>query len=172
MFNFPHSFSIPVMGTGHSIDSPLRVARFGIDSVISIVDDLLVERIRKHYCQKFGLPYKNISRNAKDGRARRITAYLNTVHTIVEEQFEIIRTQPFFEKNDKAKYFEMLPDGSVLKEKYKQLLNTASGAFRDHLENKLTHLMQIGSIDVNIMAKVDKTKFEKNGSPMSNEFSD
>ncbi|HET6528257.1 MAG TPA: hypothetical protein VFG39_05865 [Balneolaceae bacterium] len=172
MFNSPHTFSIPVMGTGHSIDSPIRVARFGINSVISIVDDLLVERIRKHYCQKFGLPYKNIARNAEDGRARRITAYLNTVQKIVEEQFEIVRTQPFFEKNDKAKYFELLPDGSVLKEKYEQLLNTASGAFRYHLENRLTHLMQAGSIDVNIMAKVDKTKFGKNGSPMSNEFSD
>ena len=34
------------MGTGHSIDSPIKVAPFGINSVISIVDDLLVERIR------------------------------------------------------------------------------------------------------------------------------
>lgn len=61
----PHSFSIPVMGTGHSIDSPIRVGPYGIDSVISIVDDLLVERIRKHYCKKIGAAYNNIALNAE-----------------------------------------------------------------------------------------------------------
>jgi len=64
------------MGTGHSIDSPIRVGPYGINSVISIVDDLLVEKIRKHYCQKYDFEYNSIGRTAKDGRARRITAYL------------------------------------------------------------------------------------------------
>jgi len=31
----PHSFHIPVMGTGFTIDTPLKVARYGISSVIS-----------------------------------------------------------------------------------------------------------------------------------------
>ena len=122
MLSSPHNFSIPVMGTGHSIDSPIRVGPYGIDSVISIVDDLLVERIRKFYCRKHDLPYKNIPRNAEDGRARRITAYLDTVKEIMAQKFEEIKSQPFFEQNEKAKYFEMLPDGSRLKQKYHQLL--------------------------------------------------
>ena len=45
-----HSFHIPVMGLGFTIDTPLKVSQFGIDSVISIVDDILIERMRKMYC--------------------------------------------------------------------------------------------------------------------------
>src|SRR5690554_428879 len=104
MFNSPHTFSIPVMGTGHSVDSPIRVAPFGINSVISIVDDLLLERIRKYYCAKLSFPYTNIARNASDGRANRITAYLNMVQEIVRQKFVEIKNQPFFKANDKAKY--------------------------------------------------------------------
>ncbi|SMO47944.1 hypothetical protein [Fodinibius sediminis] len=172
MLNFLHDFSIPVMGTGHSIDSPIRVGPYGINSVISVVDDLLVERIRKHYCRKFDFPYKNIARNAEDGRARRITAYLDTVQKIVQNKFERIRNQPFFEKNDKTKYFELLPDSHELKKKYNQLMHTDKGSLRDRLSSELSRLMQPGSIDINIMAKVDKINYTKGGMPMSQEFSD
>ena len=34
-----HRIHVPVMGTGFSIDSPIRVGRFGIASVISLVDE-------------------------------------------------------------------------------------------------------------------------------------
>lgn len=167
-----HTFSIPVMGTGHSIDSPIRVGPYGIDSVISIVDDLLIERIRKHYSQKLGLPYENIARNAEDGRARRITAYLDLVQKVVQTRFDTVRNQPFFENNDKTKYFEMLPDSSKLKELYNTLMKTEEGSLRDRLSCNLSRLMQPGSIDVNIMAKVDRTTYDKTGTPMSAEFSD
>lgn len=167
-----HNFSIPVMGTGHSIDSPVRVGPYGIDSVISVVDDLLVERIRKHYCRKFDLPYDNIGRTAEDGRARRITAYLNTVNEIVRDTFDSVKNQPFFESNDKARYFELLPGGHPLKQKYEQLMQTGEGTLRDRLSCELSRLMRPGSIDVNIMAKVDKINYTKGGAPMSQEFSD
>lgn len=172
MSHSPHNFSIPVMGTGHSIDSPIRVGPYGINSVISIVDDLLVEKIRKHYCKQYNFEYNNIARNAEDGRARRITAYLDTVQEIVEQKFSVIKNQPFFEKNDKSKYFEMLPDGSGIKEKYDQLMSTEEGSLRDRLSYELSRLMRPGSIDVNIMAKVDKLNYTKGGAPMSQEFSD
>lgn len=172
MLTTSHTFSIPVMGTGHSIDSPIRVGPFGINSVISIVDDLLIERIRKHYCEKFDLPYENIPRNAEDGRARRITAYLDLVHDLVTSTFESIKEQPFFEDNEKAKYFEMLPEGSTLKETYRQLMNAKESSLRERLSVELTGLMMTGSIDVNIMAKVDGLNYDKNEKPMSAEFSD
>ena len=172
MFPIPHTFSIPVMGTGHSIDSPIRVGPYGINSVISIVDDLLIERIRKHYCEKFDIPYSNIPRNAEDGRARRITAYLDLVQQIVEQTFESIKSQPFFEKNDKAKYFELLPDSSSLKSKYRQLMQSEGKSLRTRLAEELTALMSPGSIDVNIMAKVDGLNYDKDEKPMSAEFSD
>ena len=44
-----HKFYIPVMGTGYSVDTPIRVAKYGISSVISIVDDFLLEKVRAHY---------------------------------------------------------------------------------------------------------------------------
>ncbi len=98
-----HTFHIPVMGTGHSIDTPIRVAPLGITSVISIVDDLLLERIRKHYDEKFNIAYEKIPRYAQDGRARRITAYLETVSEIVERKMEAVKQLPFFADNDKKK---------------------------------------------------------------------
>ncbi len=172
MFSSPHTFSIPVMGTGHSIDSPIRVGPYGINSVISIVDDLLIERIRKHYCEKFDLPYSNIPRNAKDGRARRITAYLNLVQQIVQQTFDSITSQPFFEENEKAKYFELLPDSSLLKNKYRKLMQTDDKSLRTRLSKELTSRMRPGSVDVNIMAKVDGLNYDKDEKPMSAEFSD
>lgn len=172
MFQSPHTFSIPVMGTGHSIDSPIRVAPYGINSVISIVDDLLVEKIRKYYAGKFDLPYKSIPRNAEDGRAKRITAYLDTVQHIVQEKFNELKSQPFFETNEKAKYFEMLPENNFLKQKYQELLDTDISEIRERLSAELNKLMSPGSIDVNIMAKVDLLNTDSSGQPMSNEFSD
>lgn len=167
-----HHFSIPVMGTGHSIDSPIRVGPYGINSVISIVDDLLVERIRRHYCNQYDLPYENISRNAEDGRARRITAYLDMVKQIVHQKFEEVQQQSFGGESDKRKYFELLPDGSPLKDDYNQYLSVKDEEQRQLLAEELTRRMRAGSIDVNIMAKVDKLNYQQNGTPMSSEFSD
>ena len=56
-----HSFHIPVMGIGFTIDSPLKVAQYGIDSVISLVDDILLEKLRKMYCELHEMPYKEIT---------------------------------------------------------------------------------------------------------------
>lgn len=167
-----HLFHIPVMGTGHSIDTPIRVAPFGISSVISIVDDLLVERIRKHYAQQEGLPYEQIPRYAENGRSRRITAYLDLVREIVHRRLDAIKQLPFFEKNDKAKYFEMLPDSCKLKQDYESMLRMAPGPDRDARERHLTERMLPGSIDVNIMTKLDRLTFTREGKPLSDEFSD
>lgn len=159
------------MGTGHSIDSPIRVAPFGISSVISLVDDLLLERIRAYYCGVFGFPYEKIPRKAEDGRAKRITAYLDMVGDIVTKKFNDIRNQPFFENNDKARYFEMLPDHHELKTLYKKLLQLGKGEGSKEVEEALVAGMQPGSIDVNIMVKLDRINYQ-DGEPMSDEFSD
>ena len=52
-----HTFHIPVLGLGYSIDTPLKVARYGISSVVSIVDDLLIERMREFHLQQNNQPY-------------------------------------------------------------------------------------------------------------------
>jgi hypothetical protein len=172
MTDYHHTFHIPVMGTGHSVDTPIRVAPLGISSVISLVDDLLLEKIRKYYTSKFNLPYVKIPRDAQDGRAKRITAYLDTVYKIVLEKMEEIRQQPFFKDNNKRQYFELLPEESLLRKKYETLLKMKAGYERDALEKDLTSRMKPGSIDVNIMVTLDRTHFDKNGDPLGDEFSD
>ena len=172
MTDYLHTFHIPVMGAGHSVDTPIRVAPLGISSVISLVDDLLLEKIRKYYTSKFDLPYVKIPRNAEDGRAKRITAYLDTVHEIVCKKMEEIRKQPFFRNNDKSKYFELLPEESFLRKKYEKLIKMKAGNERDDLEKDLTSRMKPGSIDVNIMVTLDRTHFNKNGNLLGDEFRD
>ncbi|KKK80246.1 hypothetical protein LCGC14_2825420, partial [marine sediment metagenome] len=46
-----HTFHIPVMGIGFTIDTALRVAKYGISSVISLVDDTLIEQMRQFHCR-------------------------------------------------------------------------------------------------------------------------
>ena len=167
-----HTFHIPVMGTGHSVDTPIQVAPLGISSVIALVDDILLEKIRKYYSEKYGLDYKEILKNAVDGRAKRITAYLDTVQKIVRLRMDAIKKQPFFEDNDKNRYFDLLPDKSLLKRDYKRLLNLNEGLKRDELAKDLTERMKPGSIDTNIMVKLDRANFDTNDNPLSDEFSD
>lgn len=167
-----HTFHIPVMGTGHSIDSPIRVAPLGITSVISIVDDMLVERIRKYYTQEYGLGFTSIGRNADDARARRITAYLDTVQEIVNLKFEEIKAQAFGTDSDKDRYFSMLPEGHELRNLWKSMIDMPKSMIRLGIESQLTSKMIPGSIDVNIMSKVDHLGWDKNNMPLSAEFSD
>lgn len=172
MLQNQHQFHIPVMGTGHSIDSPIRVAHFGINSVISVVDDLLCEKIRKHYCTEFNLPYTNIPRSAYDGRAKRITAYLDMVSDVVSQKFENLKKLNLMEGTEKDRYFNLLPESNPLKGSYQFIESLSDAETRDRHILNLTEQMLPGSIDVNIMAKVDALGTDKDDQPMSSEFSD
>lgn len=67
---------------------------------------------------KYELPFIEISKNDLLARSKRITQYLNVVEIIVNRNLEAIKKLPFFEENDKTKYFELLPESSPLKQKY------------------------------------------------------
>lgn len=151
-----HSFHIPVLGLAFSIDTPLRVARFGIASVISIVDDVLIERMREHYSNLYGKPYTAINLKEEDHRARRITAYLNLVNQIVREQMTKLKASPFEKGSEIVKYFEMLAEHSSLKALYRRFAATRDARQRAELENELRSRIVPGAIDVNIMTKLDK----------------
>ncbi len=172
MKDYYHTFHIPVMGTGHSVDTPIRVAPLGITSVISLVDDILFEKIRKYYSEKYDFSYLKIPVNEKDGRAKRITAYLETVQKIVQIKIKNIKEQPFFANNDKSKYFDLLPEEAPLKREYSRLLNMKDTPERDASAKDLTLKMKPGSIDVNIMVKLDRINFNDNGNLLGDEFSD
>ena len=172
MKDYYHTFHIPVMGTGHSIDTPIRVAPLGITSVISLVDDILFEKIRKYYSEKYDFSYLKIPVNEKDGRAKRITAYLETVQKIVQIKIKNIKEQPFFVNNDKSKYFDLLPEEAPLKKQYNKLLNMKDTPERDASAKDLTLKMKLGSIDVNIMVKLDRINSNDNGNLLDDKFSD
>ena len=95
-----HTFHIPVLGLAYSIDTPIRVGRFGISSVISIVDDILIEHMRKHYAHLHGESYVPITVRDEDYRARRITSYLNLVQKIVQRQIAALKVSAFEKGSD------------------------------------------------------------------------
>lgn len=168
----PHAFYIPVMGTGFSIATALSVAPLGIDSCLSLVDDSLIEQVRASLCRRFGRPFEAIPRKSEDSRARRITAYLDLLHDLVEEKLEEIRRQPFFQANDKERYFRLLPDASPLRQAWERLLELRGQPGCQQRQEELCAAMTAGSIDVNIMAKLDKPNMDEGGQPLPAEFSD
>lgn len=160
------------MGTGFTIDSPIRVARYGISSVISLVDDTLIEDVRKFYAQRYNEPYTPIPKLSEDWRARRITAYLDLVDRIVAKQIGEVKNAPFTTGSTITKYFEFLPDDSPLKKIYLGMLATSDPDRKVALQGDLRAQVTPGRIDVNIMTKLDRLNFDKNGNPLPDEYSD
>jgi hypothetical protein len=167
----PHLFHIPVMGLGFTIDTPLKVARFGISSVLSIVEDELLERMREFYCKSENLPFKAHSNQDPDFRAKRITSYLDLLDDLVKMQIRRIRTEAFVPGTDITQYFDMLPEQNASKKLYLTMLNS-SGTKREELQQQLRALIQPGNIDVNIMTKVDKMNYDQEGAPLPLDCSD
>ena len=167
-----HTFHIPVLGLGYSIDTPLKVARYGISSVVSITDDELCERMRQFHCAENHLEYVEISKEEHDGRARRITAYLNLMHRLVNEQFRLLRLQNFATGNDIHNYFELLPENSRLKCIYRHMMQVEAGEEKEGLQKELRWQMTAGGIDVNIMSKVDKANYSAAHVNLGNDYSD
>jgi hypothetical protein len=159
----PHTFHIPVMGLAYTIDSPIKVARFGINSVVSIIEDRLVEMMRKQYYPAIGVAYQPISTSAEDYRAKRITDYLNLVNTIVQNQVSKLKAAAFEAGSEIVKYFELLPDDSKLRHLYTTMVKTNDAEEKKKLQAYLRTQVRPGSIDVNIMTKVDKENHTKGG---------
>ena len=165
-----HTFHIPVMGLAYTIDSPIRVAQYGISSVISIIDDELLEKMNAFYSKKFNLPYQEISKKVEDYRAERITSYLNLVDTIVKEKFLKFKTELSESRVSLENFITTLPNKSTIKNGLSNLINEGS-VFKDTIKNYLETHLKPGDIDVNIMTKVDKDNFVK-GKQLPVEFND
>lgn len=171
-FNNIHSFHIPVMGIGFTIDTPVKVAPYGIDSVISIVDDIVIEQLREHYYKELNLEYLPINNKTEDFRAKRITDYLNLINRLVKQKFNEIRNGEFAENSDTSKYFEMLPEHSALKVLYEKMLDEPETEIKLKLQGELRKRMKCGSVDVNIMAKVDTENYDKTGNQLPEIYND
>ena len=156
-----HTFHIPVMGLAYTIDSPIRVAQYGISSVISIADDDLIEKMRNFYSTKFNIPYEEITQKFHDYRAQRITSYLNLVDKIVKEKFENFKTELAESKTSLENFMSMLPNTSDIKKGFQNLLDDGI-AFKENIQSYIETNLFPGEIDVNIMTKLDKDNFDKN----------
>ena len=156
-----HNFHIPVMGLAYTIDSPIRVAQYGISSVISIIDDEILEKMKNFYNQKFNLTYLGISTKTEDYRAKRITAYLDMVDDIVNEKFESFKQEISKNKEALKDFMAILPNTSDLKNNLQHLISQKD-SWGESIKNFIETNLTPGSIDVNIMTKVDKDNYKKN----------
>lgn len=164
----PHTFHVPVMGTAFSIDTPLRIARYGMSSVISLVDDLLIEQMRRFHSDREGITFEAIDNKEEDYRARRITAYLDLIDRLVAAQVRNLQDSPFAEGSEIVRYFELLPE-TPLKDMYRETRALPAGPEKEKGEALLRSQAIPGSIDVNIMTKVDRTVYRR-GEPLPPEF--
>ena len=167
-----HDFHIPVMGTAFTIDTPYKVARFGISSVVSIGDDELCEAMRKYYSEMHHIEYVPINKKDDvDYRAKRITAYLNLLDDLINDQVHQMKVTPFTDASDNTKFFELLKNDHPMKAVFNSMIES-SGDERLRLEAQCKDYIAPGAIDVNIMTKLDRTNYDKNNEPLPDEYSD
>ncbi len=152
------------MGIGFTIDTPIRLAPFGFDSVISLVNDDVIEAAREHHSHERLMPYSKIDKDAPDSRARRITAYLNLVQTLVKRDAELLRRAPFTPGSKICRYFELLPTDDPLRVEYLCAQSLTDEHEKKARLNALRRYVISGSIGVNIMTKLDGP-LDKKGNP-------
>ncbi len=147
------------MGTGFTTDTPIKVARYGISSVISLVDDVLIEQLRKFHSERTGEPYEEITNKDRDRRARRITLYLNLMNRLVQRQVKELKAQPFSPGSDIVRYFDLLPD-SEPRRLFDKMLAEDNQEKKAEMQQLLRTFVVPGSIEVNIMTKLDRENFQ------------
>ncbi|MBL1278861.1 MAG: hypothetical protein COA33_001210 [Fluviicola sp.] len=147
------------MGIGFTIDTPMKIAQYGIDSVIFIGDDILLEKLRAKFCSKFNMSYSEINEKEEDYRAKRITSYLNLIKEQAEKKFEELKNYSVEKSSELKKYFSMLPDASTIKQEFKQFTEKIPDA--TEIKEWLKTNLSLGDINVNIMTKLDKVNYRK-----------
>lgn len=157
------------MGIGYTADTPLKVSNYGIDSVISLVDDILLEKLRRMYCEKFGMSYFEITDQIDDFRARRITSYLNLINELALKKYEEFKNATTETASSIREYFDLFPYTSTLRQEFLKL--TKDNFNLDEMRIWVKQNMPMGRIDVNIMTKVDKENYIKK-SKLPDEYND
>ncbi len=155
-----HTFHIPVMGLSYTLDSPIKTAHLGISSVMSMFEHNMVEKMRKYYAEKFNFPFEPITTKMEDFRAERITSYLNLVDEIVKEKFDNLKTSVLEKREELEKYFELLPSFSDLRKSFDEMV--ANNSSIHDIQKWLNDNLTLGSIDVNIMTKLDGPNYNGN----------
>jgi hypothetical protein len=152
-----HSFHIPVMGLGFTIDSPVKLAHYGIDSAVALADDSLIEKMREFYCRKFNIPFRPITTREFDYRCERIKEYLNVLDEIVKRKFEELKKSALEKGSELEKFIDLLPDMSDLRKSFQKLTSTQYDVKK--VWKWVKDNLKPGNIQVNIMTKIDKENF-------------
>ena len=142
------------MGLAFTLDSPIKVAKYGISSVISIVDDFIIEKLNDYYARKHELPFESFSTKVEDYRAKRITSYLNNVDIIVKRSFDNLVNSIGEKGGEFEKYMDLLPDFSDIKNRFHQ--NFHAGSLKEDIKNWVRQNLKTGSIDVDKVNYVKK----------------
>ena len=171
MISTPHSFHIPVMGLGYTVDTPAKVAHLGISSVVSIMDDHLLEEMRRIYSEKSGFPFFPISEKSSDYRAQRIKSYLNLLHDLVEKRLGELKDFNSLEDDAFQNYLNLLPGAHPIHDLLEEI-KEAKPLQKQLYIAQIREMILPGSIDVNIMTKVDKLNSDAEGNELPREFSD
>ncbi|MGC6367357.1 MAG: hypothetical protein ACON35_05080, partial [Candidatus Marinamargulisbacteria bacterium] len=110
-------------------------------------------------------------KNDVDYRAKRITAYLDLLNDLINQQVEDMKNTSFTQDSDNTKFFELLKNDHPMKAVYNQMLQ-ATGTEKDKLEAQCKDYISPGAIDVNIMTKLDRTNYDSDNQPLPDEYSD
>lgn len=167
-----HTFHIPVMGLGFTIDTPIKVAKYGISSVVSIMEDHLIEEMRKVHSKNYNKEYNPISAKDIDRRYKRIMSYLNLMNEIVQDQIVELRKSDFTENSELTKYFSLLPEETNAKKLYRRMREMKDTKIKRGMQKELKSMVLPGSIDVNIMTKLDNSNLDENGNELPEIYSD
>ena len=127
---------------------------------MSIGDDVLLEQMREYLCGQYGRPFHPIEAEDKEYRVRRITAYLNLIGELIEQNTEQLRQSRFQPGSLITRYFEMLPEGD-LKKAYREMLDTVDMTLQGKRQAVLRELVTPGYADVNIMTRLDGDRYFK-----------
>jgi len=125
--------------------------------------------MRKVYCERFKIPYNAITDKIEDFRAKRITSYLNLINDLAQKKFEEIKNATIEKGNELKEYLNMLPDGAAIKQEFKHF--NAKNFNINEIKKWAMENLNMGSIDVNIMTKLDKENYQ-NGEKLPQEYND
>lgn len=159
------------MGIGYTIDTAIKVAHLGIDSVLSLVDDGLIEKMRAYHSEKFGINFKPIPVKKSDYRALRISAYLNLINLIVKSKFSKLKAERLSDNGQLKYYIDLLPESHEIKSLYASFLKL-EGSEKEIAEQIIKEKLSTGSIDVNIMSKGDTVRYRNRNERLPDEFND
>lgn len=155
------------MGIAYTIDTPIKVAHLGISSVVSIIEDTLLESVRKTYTEKAGQFFNPITDLEEDAKAKRVTAYLNLLCEVTQQKFAHFKESCTLA--EAKKYIQLLSEDSRIKRGYNNLVRLKSSDL-DLISYVRKHATQ-GDVDVNIMTKLDRVNYKK-GVALPREYND